>query len=73
MIDRLEKFGAETLVSGFSQFLVYFTIRFLRDSKWKNDYKGILKSKIQEFTQNMSARKITKAVYEKKKIQIERP
>ena len=38
--------------------------RYLRDSKWKSDYKGILKSKIQEFTQNMSARKITKAVYE---------
>jgi len=40
------------------------TIRYLRDSKWKGDYKGILKSKIQEFTQNMSARRITKAVYE---------
>ena len=64
MIDRLEKFGAETLVSGFSQFLVYFTIRYLRDSKWKGDYKGMLKSKIQEFTQTMSARRLTKAVYE---------
>lgn len=64
MVDRLEKFGAETLISGFSQFLVYFTIRYLRDSKWKGDYKGILKSKIQEFTQTMSAKRITKAVSE---------
>jgi predicted nucleotide-binding protein (sugar kinase/HSP70/actin superfamily) len=64
MVDRLEKFGAETLISGFSQFLVYFTIRYLRDSKWKGDYRGILKSKIQEFTQTMSANRITKAVYE---------
>ena len=64
MIERLEKFGAETLVSGFAQFLVYFTIRYMRDSKWKGDYKGMLKSKIQEFTQTMSAKRITKAVYE---------
>ena len=64
MVDRLEKFGAETLISGFSQFLVYFTIRYLRDSRWKGDYKGILKSKIQEFTQTMTANRITKAVYE---------
>lgn len=64
MVDRLEKFGAETLISGFSQFLVYFTIRYLRDSKWKGDYKGILKSKIQDFTQTMSAKRITKAVME---------
>ncbi len=64
MVDRLEKFGAETLIAGFSQFLVYFTIRYLRDSKWKGDYGGILKSKIQEFTQTMSSNRITKAIYE---------
>lgn len=64
MVDRLEKFGAETLISGFSQFLVYFTIRYLRDSKWKGDYRGVLKSKIQEFMQTQSSNRITKAVWE---------
>jgi predicted CoA-substrate-specific enzyme activase len=62
MVDRLEKFGAETLIAGFAQFLVYFTTRYLRDSKWKGDYRGILKSRIQEFTQNISEKKLYRAV-----------
>lgn len=64
MVDRLEKYGAETLISGFSQFLVYFTIRYLRDSKWKGDYRGVLKSKVQDFMQTMSSNRITRAVHE---------
>jgi len=64
LVDRLEKFGAETWIAGLSEWLVYSTIRYTRDSKWKGDYGGILKSKIQELTQNMSARKIIKPVQE---------
>ncbi|MEX0987034.1 MAG: acyl-CoA dehydratase activase [Bacteroidales bacterium] len=63
LIDRLEKFGAETWIAGFSEWLTYSTIRYTRDSKWKGDYRGILKSKIQEFSQNLAARKISKAVH----------
>ncbi len=64
MVDRLEKFGAETLIAGLAQFLVYFTIRYLRDSRWKGDYRGILKSRIQEFSQTISEKKLVKAVHE---------
>lgn len=62
LIDRLEKFGAETWIAGLSEWLVYSTIRYTRDSKWKGDYGGILKSKIQEFSQDMSAKKIISPV-----------
>ena len=62
MVERLEKFGAETWIAGFSQFLVYFTIRYLRDSQWKGDYRGILQSRIQEFSQSFSEKKLLKAV-----------
>jgi predicted nucleotide-binding protein (sugar kinase/HSP70/actin superfamily) len=62
MVDRLEKFGGETLIAGFAQFLVYFTIRYLRDSRWKGDYRGIFKSRIQEFSQTISERKLNRAI-----------
>jgi predicted CoA-substrate-specific enzyme activase len=63
LVDRLEKFGAETWIAGFAEWLTYSTIRYTRDSKWKGDYKGILQSKLQEYMQNQSAWKITKPVH----------
>jgi predicted nucleotide-binding protein (sugar kinase/HSP70/actin superfamily) len=63
MVDRLEKFGAETFMSPFSEWLSYSTYRYTRDSLWKGDYKGVVKSKIQEFSQNISAGKLHKAVH----------
>lgn len=63
LVDRLEKFGAETWIAGFAEWLAYSTIRYTRDSKWKGDYKGILQSKLQEYMQNRSAWKITKPVH----------
>jgi predicted nucleotide-binding protein (sugar kinase/HSP70/actin superfamily) len=63
LVDRLEKFGAETFISPFSEWLSYSTYRYTRDSLWKRDYKGVLKSKIQEFSQNISANKLHKAVH----------
>lgn len=63
LVDRLEKFGAETFIAPFSEWLSYSTYRYTRDSLWKGDYKGVLKSKIQEFSQNISAGKLHKAVH----------
>jgi len=62
LVDRLEKFGAETFMAPFSEWISYSTYRYTRDSLWKGDYKGVLKSKIQEFSQNISAGKLHKAV-----------
>jgi len=45
--DRLEELGLEVLVSPFSEWIIYSTHRFTRDSIWKNDRKGVIKSKLQ--------------------------
>lgn len=63
LVDRLEKFGAETFISPFSEWLSYSTYRYTRDSLWKRDYKGVLKSKMQEFSQNISAGRLHKSVH----------
>ncbi|MCK5730202.1 MAG: hypothetical protein KAH68_03955 [Draconibacterium sp.] len=63
LIDRLEKFGAETFIAPFAEWISYSTYRYTRDSLWKGDYKGVLKSKIQEFSQNISSSKLHKAVH----------
>jgi predicted nucleotide-binding protein (sugar kinase/HSP70/actin superfamily) len=44
---KLEELGAEVLVAPFSEWIVYSTYRFTRDSRWKDDKMGILRSKIQ--------------------------
>jgi predicted nucleotide-binding protein (sugar kinase/HSP70/actin superfamily) len=59
LVERLEKFGAETWIAPFAEWLSYSTIRYTRDSKWKGDFKGVIKSKIQEYMQEKSAKKIS--------------
>ena len=63
LVDRLEKFGAETWIAGLAEWLSYSTIRYTRDSRWKGDYKGLLRSKLQEYMQQRSAWQITKPVH----------
>jgi predicted CoA-substrate-specific enzyme activase len=58
LVSRLEALGAETLMSPFSEWLVYSTYRYTRDSIWKGDHKGLLKSKVQEFSQHVSYNKL---------------
>jgi predicted CoA-substrate-specific enzyme activase len=60
LVERLEKFGAETWIAPFAEWLSYSTIRYTRDSRWKGDFKGVIKSKIQELSQEASARKIAR-------------
>lgn len=63
VIDKLEKFGAETFVTPFSEWLSYTTYRYTRDSLWKGDYIGLLKSKMQEFSQNISTKTLHKTAH----------
>jgi len=51
--NRLEELGVEVVIGPFSEWITYSTHRFTRDSRWKNDNKGIIKSKIQEFGQEV--------------------
>jgi len=60
LVRRLEKFGAETWIAPFAEWLSYSTIRYTRDSKWKGDFKGVVKSKLQEYFQERTASKIIK-------------
>jgi predicted CoA-substrate-specific enzyme activase len=58
LVSRLEKFGAETWIAPFAEWLSYSTIRYTRDSRWKGDFKGVVKSKLQEYFQETTAKKI---------------
>ncbi|MDZ7634659.1 MAG: acyl-CoA dehydratase activase-related protein [Bacteroidales bacterium] len=51
--NRLEALGAEVVIGPFSEWITYSTHRYGRDSKWKNDKKGLLKSKIQGIGQEV--------------------
>ena len=53
--NRLEELGVEVLIGPFSEWITYSTHRFTRDSRWKNDKKGIIKSKIQSLGQEVIA------------------
>lgn len=60
LVQRLEKFGAETWIAPFAEWLSYSTIRYTRDSKWKGDFKGVIKSKLQGYFQEVHAKKVIK-------------
>ncbi len=55
LINRLEQLGVETLISPFAEWLSYSTYRYGRDSIWKRDARGFIKSKIQGIAQHVSA------------------
>jgi predicted CoA-substrate-specific enzyme activase len=60
--NRLEDLGVEVLVAPFSEWISYSTYRFTRDSRWKNDKKGILKSKIQGIGQDVIASSLLRGI-----------
>ncbi len=51
--NRLEALGAEVVIGPFSEWITYSTHRFARDSRWKNDTKGLIRSKIQGIGQEV--------------------
>jgi predicted nucleotide-binding protein (sugar kinase/HSP70/actin superfamily) len=59
---RLEDLGVEVVVAPFSEWISYSTYRFTRDSIWKNDKKGIIKSKIQGFGQEVIASSLLRGI-----------
>ena len=60
--NRLEDLGAEVVIGPFSEWIYYSTHRFTRDSRWKNDTKGIIKSKIQGIGQDIIANSLLKGI-----------
>lgn len=64
LVERLEKLGAETMMAPFGEWISYSTHRYTRDSKWKGDTKGLIKSKIQGLYQKHVEHQLIKAVEE---------
>jgi predicted CoA-substrate-specific enzyme activase len=62
VLQRLEELGAETFMAPMAEWISYSTYRYWRDSIWKDDYKGLIKSRIQEFSQHISQRRLNKNV-----------
>jgi predicted CoA-substrate-specific enzyme activase len=60
--NRLEDLGVEVVVAPFSEWISYSTYRFTRDSKWRNDKKGIIKSKIQGLGQELIAASLLRGI-----------
>lgn len=60
--NRLEDLGVEVVVGPFSEWIYYSTYRFTRDSRWKKDRKGVIKSKIQGFGQDVIAYQMLKNI-----------
>jgi predicted CoA-substrate-specific enzyme activase len=59
---RLEDLGVEVVVAPFSEWISYSTYRFTRDSRWKNDKIGIVKSKIQGLGQDIIATSLLRGI-----------
>jgi predicted CoA-substrate-specific enzyme activase len=62
LVERLEEMGAETLIMPTSEWLLYSTYRYLRDSRWKQDIRGIFKAHIQQISQNITAEMVSRRV-----------
>jgi predicted CoA-substrate-specific enzyme activase len=60
--NRLEDLGVEVVIGPFSEWIYYSTHRFTRDSKWKKDTKGIIRSRIQGFGQDVIANTLLRNV-----------
>ncbi|HUX55506.1 MAG TPA: acyl-CoA dehydratase activase [Bacteroidales bacterium] len=60
--NRLEDLGVEVNIGPFSEWILYSTHRFTRDSRWKNDTKGIIKSKIQAYGQDLIAASLLRGI-----------
>jgi predicted CoA-substrate-specific enzyme activase len=60
--NRLEELGVEVNIGPFSEWILYSTYRFTRDSIWRNDKKGIIKSKIQAIGQDVIAASLLRGI-----------
>ena len=58
LVERLENLGAETVIAPTREWISYSTYRYWRDSAWKRDAGGLIKSKIQQFFQDTATHKL---------------
>ncbi|MBA7641023.1 hypothetical protein ES703_48695 [subsurface metagenome] len=64
LVQKLEELGAETLIAPLHEWLAYSAYRYARESIWKGDLKGLLRSRIMGFVQELTSRRLADAVKE---------
>lgn len=64
VVRRLEELGAETMIAPFAEWISYSTYRYTRDSKWKKNIKGLIRSTIQGKFQSYFEHQLVRAVEE---------
>lgn len=62
--NRLEDLGVEVIIGPFSEWIYYSTYRFTRDSRWKGNMRGVVKSRIQAVGQNIIAGSLLRGIKE---------
>jgi predicted CoA-substrate-specific enzyme activase len=62
IVKKLEKLGAEIMITPVREWIAYSTYRYSRDSMWAFDIKGLIKSKIQEKYQHATEKKLVNEV-----------
>jgi predicted nucleotide-binding protein (sugar kinase/HSP70/actin superfamily) len=66
VVQKLERLGAETVIAPISEWFYYSTYRFFRDSVWKRDINGIIKSRylriFQHVLEHRTVRKVANFV-----------
>jgi|WetSurMetagenome_2_1015567.scaffolds.fasta_scaffold00885_9 predicted CoA-substrate-specific enzyme activase len=62
LANRLEELGVEVVIGPISEWITYSTYRFTRDSRWKNDNAGVIKSKIQAVGQEVIAASLLRGI-----------
>ncbi|MFO7615949.1 MAG: acyl-CoA dehydratase activase [Bacteroidales bacterium] len=62
VVRRLEELGAETMMAPFAEWISYSTYRYTRDSRWKRNTGGLMRSKIQGTLQHLMEERLVEAV-----------
>ena len=62
VVDTLEVLGTETLMTPFTEWLTYSSVRWERDSRWKGDLRGLVRARIQKFFSHAFLHSMEKAV-----------
>ncbi len=63
LVERLEKLGAETLIMPTAEWLLYSTYRYIRDSRWKENIKGLFRAHLQQIFQHYFEKRIASRVH----------
>ncbi|MBA7691127.1 hypothetical protein ES703_99667 [subsurface metagenome] len=62
LVQRLEELGAETIIAPLREWVAFSAYRYWRESIWKGDLMGLVKSRLMEIVQDVTSRKLDKAI-----------